>query len=217
MNTKLVSALKNRRGFTLVELMIVVAIIGILAMIAIPQYQKYQARARQAEARVNLASAFTALKSFQAENSTYTACLRQIGVGFEGAMRFYAVGFDTTASMGTGCGPLPAAGQSCLEYSWTLDSNGAISGTPISCLAADTVVLGNASILDPTMDLAQGLPGSETQFTNIMPTAGTTTSVARSAFSVGAAGNISDTSATNPYDVWTIDNLKNLSNVQPGI
>ncbi len=58
---------KLARGFTLIELMIVVAIIGILAAIAIPNFMKFQARARQSEAKANLKAIFTTSKSWFAE------------------------------------------------------------------------------------------------------------------------------------------------------
>jgi type IV pilus assembly protein PilA len=62
---------KLARGFTLIELMIVVAIIGILAAIAIPNFMKFQARARQSEAKTNLKGVFTAVKAHFAEAGEY--------------------------------------------------------------------------------------------------------------------------------------------------
>jgi len=56
---------RRNRGFTLIELMIVVAIIGILAAIAIPNFIRFQARARQSEANTNLKSLFTGLRTQQ--------------------------------------------------------------------------------------------------------------------------------------------------------
>ncbi len=63
--------LKKREGFTLIELMIVVAIIGILAAIAIPNFIKFQLRAKAGEAKVNLAGIRTAEEGYFAEAGTY--------------------------------------------------------------------------------------------------------------------------------------------------
>ena len=52
---------KLRNLLIVVGLLIVVAIIGILAAVAIPNYQKFQARARQSEAKIALSAAYTAL------------------------------------------------------------------------------------------------------------------------------------------------------------
>lgn len=62
---------RERRGFTLIELLIVVAIIGILASIAIPNFQRFQAKSRQAEARINLGSVFSAQMAFFSVNSRF--------------------------------------------------------------------------------------------------------------------------------------------------
>lgn len=62
---------QGERGFTLIELMIVVAIIGILAAIAIPNFLTYQLKSKTIEAKTNLAGIKTAQLTFAADRSCY--------------------------------------------------------------------------------------------------------------------------------------------------
>jgi type IV pilus assembly protein PilA len=78
----------RNRGFTLIELMIVVAIIGILAAIAIPNFIKFQARSKQSEAKSNLKGLFTAQKSFFQEKDRYSAVAGAIGFSPERGNRY---------------------------------------------------------------------------------------------------------------------------------
>lgn len=86
--------LKGNTGFTLVELMVVVAIIGILSAIAVPNFKKYQAKSKQSEAKIQLAAVYSAEVGTSADWDTYGTCLTIMG--YETPPRgYYSVGFVT--------------------------------------------------------------------------------------------------------------------------
>ena len=71
-------------GVTLIELMIVVAIIAFLSMVSIPSFLHFFSKAKRAEAYMNLNSLYMAQKSYWAEHGTYSALLHGAqGIGWQ--------------------------------------------------------------------------------------------------------------------------------------
>jgi len=75
--------MKNRTaktaGFTLVELMIVIAIIGIISAIAIPSYDSYMKKSRRADAKVALSKMADRQERYYLQNNTYSAAVNDVG------------------------------------------------------------------------------------------------------------------------------------------
>ncbi len=94
------NVLRTQKGFTLIELMIVVAIIGILAAVAIPQYQNFTKKSKASEAKVILDAIITSEAAYYAEQDTMTQDMGNIGDP-DGPAVYYTYAADAALSSRT--------------------------------------------------------------------------------------------------------------------
>ena len=140
---------KLLKGFTLIELMIVVAVVGVLAAIAIPSYQDYVRRSQRAEARAEVLRAEGWLERFYTENNRYsTNAANNANTAFSGIFTGVPAGTTTRytitltiSNAGAGytitAAPTttgPMTGDACGSYSKTNTGALTYDGTGSRCL-----------------------------------------------------------------------------------
>lgn len=119
----------QKQGFTLIELMIVIAIIGILASAAIPAYIDYQKSARTSEAKVMLGAIRTNEETFFSEYERYTTTLADLGNPTTAAVYYgYSVTVSSNSFTAT-ASPNAAGAAAGLTGTWTLTQSGTLGGS----------------------------------------------------------------------------------------
>ncbi len=92
----------NQKGFSLIELMVVVAIIAILSTIAIPAYQGFQVKARQKEATSSLSGYFIAAQAAKVEHGGYAGNFVAIGFNPAGELKYRITALDNSTKVQIG-------------------------------------------------------------------------------------------------------------------
>jgi type IV pilus assembly protein PilA len=183
--------------------MVVVAIIGILAAVAVPQFSKFQAKSRQSEAKSSLTALYTAEKGFNAEYAGYATNFQAFGYSPAGEV-LYDVGFVAANRCATwaACAPNYAPGGGA----GPVVANGATSSAATFCGAYNAAMNNAVGCRMRILSAANAIG-----YAAVTATVATTSQV----FTAQAAAQIYAGFGT--VDRWTMDHNKVLLQTSVGI
>ncbi len=172
--------MKSQKGFSLIELMVVVVIIGFLVGMGLPQYQKYVMKSKRSEGKSLLSGMYTAQKSFYAEWTQYYGDFDAVGYGLEGDLT-YGVGFAGAGVAGPATHPFQPFRNAAATFNATV-----YCARPSPGGAAQSCRSKVGGVLMP--QLVAQIPG--------------TAVIAAQTFRFGAATNLDNDPI---FDTWEID------------
>jgi type IV pilus assembly protein PilA len=189
--------IKNQKGFSLIELMIVVAIIGILSAIAVPNYQKFQRKARQSEAKSMLNAIYTAMKAYETEWGKPT-------------QSFVLMGYQPEGRVVYNCGFGAGSGQTAPRHLAMRNNipvpGEAVANTREACPGATGANANFPNCSDGSADFGPATGASPANAVSIQQVGTNWT------FTIGCEANI----GTATPDQWTMDQGRYPVNVQDG-
>ncbi len=155
-------SLKRQEGFTLVELMVVVAIIGLLSAVAIPNFKKYQAKSKSSEAKLHLSAMYTAEQSFFSDYNIYSNCLRYMGYdpSGEAGSRYYVTGFPQVTAAINATAFASAVNSGLNSGAFIAGTTATINGLSIIQNATGGCPIGGAPVDGQTLFLAAKMIGT---------------------------------------------------------
>lgn len=184
-------SLRNNKGFSLIELMVVVAIIAILATIAVPSYQGFQAKARQKEGTGLLNSYYTAAQATYAELGGYPGNFVATGFSPAGQLGYRLIALHNNAVHMTIV--FGSSDPACVTTA--ANCNACTIGACPNFMIWDEKAAGSAAIIGPAAPAMAAMNNGQT-------------------FSVSTAGWIRGGAAN--FDEYTLDERKNLTMVTDG-